>query len=242
MKFVFIVQGEGRGHLTQALALYDILVDRGHEISHVIVGKSVQRKIPRYFFDNINAPVSRIESPNFIWDSENKALNFRRSITTNLKKINIFLSGVRKIHQLISTCQPDVIINFYEVLAGVYGLLYRPKTPLICIGHQYLFFHPQFRFPPRHFLDRCSAKIVTQVTLMGSSKVLALSLYPLKKVKRRNLVVIPPLIRKKVLELKPEKCNDFYLVYILNSGYSKEIIAWHDHNQLLPTHCFWDKN
>lgn len=31
MKFLFIVQGEGRGHLTQALTLEDMLLRNGHE-------------------------------------------------------------------------------------------------------------------------------------------------------------------------------------------------------------------
>ena len=31
MKFLFIVQGEGRGHLTQAITLEEILLRNGHE-------------------------------------------------------------------------------------------------------------------------------------------------------------------------------------------------------------------
>ena len=32
MKFLFIVQGEGRGHLTQAITLENILLRNGHEV------------------------------------------------------------------------------------------------------------------------------------------------------------------------------------------------------------------
>ena len=32
MRFLFIVQGEGRGHLTQALTLEDMLRRNGHEV------------------------------------------------------------------------------------------------------------------------------------------------------------------------------------------------------------------
>lgn len=46
MKVIFVVQGEGRGHLTQALALRQILLHEGHEIVKVLVGKSKNRKIP----------------------------------------------------------------------------------------------------------------------------------------------------------------------------------------------------
>ena len=39
MKILFIIQGEGRGHLTQALSLRQKLMAEGHEIVGVLVGK-----------------------------------------------------------------------------------------------------------------------------------------------------------------------------------------------------------
>ena len=39
MKFLFIVQGEGRGHLTQAITLEEILLRNDHEVVEVLVGK-----------------------------------------------------------------------------------------------------------------------------------------------------------------------------------------------------------
>ena len=32
MKFLFIVQGEGRGHFTQAITLEDMLLRNGHQV------------------------------------------------------------------------------------------------------------------------------------------------------------------------------------------------------------------
>ena len=40
MKMLFIIQGEGRGHLTQALSLRRKLADEGHQVVGVLVGKS----------------------------------------------------------------------------------------------------------------------------------------------------------------------------------------------------------
>ena len=36
MKFLFIVQGEGRGHFTQAITLEDMLLRNGHEVVEVL--------------------------------------------------------------------------------------------------------------------------------------------------------------------------------------------------------------
>lgn len=43
MKALFIVQGEGRGHLTQAISLEKLLRDNGHEVVEILVGKSETR-------------------------------------------------------------------------------------------------------------------------------------------------------------------------------------------------------
>ena len=43
MRFLFVVQGEGRGHLTQALAMERLLTQAGHEVVEILVGKSNSR-------------------------------------------------------------------------------------------------------------------------------------------------------------------------------------------------------
>jgi UDP-N-acetylglucosamine:LPS N-acetylglucosamine transferase len=45
MKILFIIQGEGRGHLTQALSLRQKLTDEGHQVVGVLVGKSPARRL-----------------------------------------------------------------------------------------------------------------------------------------------------------------------------------------------------
>ena len=48
-EILFIVQGEGRGHLTQAITLEEILLRNGHEVVEVLVGKSSSRRLPGIF-------------------------------------------------------------------------------------------------------------------------------------------------------------------------------------------------
>lgn len=48
MKYLFIVQGEGRGHLTQAITLEKLLISHGHEVVGIMVGKSRGRKLPDF--------------------------------------------------------------------------------------------------------------------------------------------------------------------------------------------------
>ncbi len=61
MRYVFIVQGEGRGHLTQAISMERLLRESGHEVAAVLVGKSPARKLPAFFAGTIKAPVEMFE-------------------------------------------------------------------------------------------------------------------------------------------------------------------------------------
>ena len=63
MKILFIVQGEGRGHLTQAISMERLLRSNGHEVVEVLVGKSESRRLPGFFIRNIQAPVKQFISP-----------------------------------------------------------------------------------------------------------------------------------------------------------------------------------
>lgn len=62
MKFLFIVQGEGRGHLTQALTLEEHLLREGHEVVEVLVGKSRNRELPTFSGKTQSSPQSFRES------------------------------------------------------------------------------------------------------------------------------------------------------------------------------------
>ena len=78
MKFLFIVQGEGRGHLTQAITLEEMLLRNGHEVVEVLVGKSSSRTLPGFFNRNIHAPVKRFISPNFQPTADNKRADLKK--------------------------------------------------------------------------------------------------------------------------------------------------------------------
>ena len=53
MKYLFVVQGEGRGHFTQALSLKSLLEKNGHEVVGVMVGGSAKRVLPSFFTEKI---------------------------------------------------------------------------------------------------------------------------------------------------------------------------------------------
>jgi uncharacterized protein (TIGR00661 family) len=239
MKYILAVQGEGRGHMTQALSMYDMLIEQGHTVCAVILGSSGTRDVPQFFFNKIKAPVYQLQSPNFVADKNNKSVNVPKSVIHNFKKLKTFRKSLRTIDALVKEHQPDVILNFFDLLIGLYYRFYKPSARMICIAHQYIYFHPDFEFPSGRWLDKAAIKFYTRLTATRSSKNLALSFY---KIHTHNddVIVVPPLLRKEIFDLVP-KHDDFYLVYLVNKGYFEEVLEWHKSNPEINVHCFTDQ-
>jgi uncharacterized protein (TIGR00661 family) len=238
-KYIFIVQGEGRGHMTQAISLYDMLLSEGHSVSAVIVGTSGRRDIPAFFYDKIKTDIVQLPSPNFITDKKNKSINISKTVWHNLKNYKVFQSSLKRIDAIVKEYQPDVIINFYDLLMGLYYRYYKPQVKMVCIAHQYIYLHADFEFPQGRRLDKWVIKFYTKLTSTGSSKNLALSFYNMHT-KHEDVVIVPPLLRKEIFELESEQ-HDYFLVYLVNNGYFEDILEWHQHHPQTEIHCFTDK-
>lgn len=240
MKFVFIVQGEGRGHMTQAIAFSKILEQSGHQLDAVILGKSKRRTIPEFFRREINAPVHWVESPNFEEDKNEKGILIGKTILSNLKRIPIFRKSINQIHTVIQTEKPDVILNFYDLLGGFYSVLFQPKAAYWVIGHQYLTGHPDFIFAPSKGFQKQLFQLNTWMTAWRANERLALAFLPMKDDSKSKVRIVPPLLRQEVKELTPQT-GDFFLTYMVNCGYGEEVISFAKANPNLNIKAYWDK-
>ena len=239
MKILFIIQGEGRGHLTQAISLRKKLLREGHQIVGVLVGKSPARRLPDFFYKKIGTEVHTFESPNFLPTPKNKQANLLRSISYNLLRLHKYAKSICYINQTIKDTEAEVVVNFYELLSGLTYAFYHPKAEMICIAHQYLFLHPDFKFPKANPFLLASLRFFTRLTAIGANKKLALSFRSMREITKEHLVVVPPLLRDEVLKQQPESGN-YLLGYIINSGFSEEVIKWHGKNPEVHARFFWD--
>lgn len=241
MKILFIVQGEGRGHLTQALALQTMLYGAGRELVGVLVGNVRNRDIPEVFAQRIDAPIRRFGSPGFSIGKEQRAINSIDTLIENIGRIPAFRRSLRILDQTIKKTRPDLVLTFYEPMAGVYQTLYRPSIPFVAVGHQYMFDHPIYEFAPGKPIDRSAMRLFTRLTGFRAAWKLALSLYPAEDLPDARLSVIPPLLREEALALRNANVReDFFLIYLLNRGYAEQVIAWHEKHPAQRLECFWD--
>ncbi|MDR0866751.1 MAG: glycosyltransferase [Candidatus Symbiothrix sp.] len=240
MKFLFVVQGEGRGHLTQSIALKKMLVKNGHEVVAVLVGKSNRRELPAFFFQNIDVPVYLFDSPNFLPATKTKKTNIWLSAIYNFLRTPVYLRSIYFIRKEINQSRVDVVVNFYEMLTGLSYTLFPPKTPYVSVAHQYLFLYPGYKFPTKNRIELTMLKLFTFITCIRSSKLFALSIEKKESVPGSRMVVVPPLLREEIAALTPQK-GDYLHGYMLNSNYADDIIEYQKEHSDVHIHFFWDK-
>lgn len=240
MKVLFVIQGEGRGHLTQAITLESILRRNGYTVVEILVGQSTSRRLPGFFNRHIQAPIKRFFSPNFLPTPANRRVSMLRSVGYNLLHIPSYIRSMRFINCRIRETKADLVINFYELLTGLTYLTFRPSVPQVCIGHQYLFLHPDFHFPHKNGISLFMLRLFTRLTCIGTSERLALSFRSMADCTALRIRVVPPLLRREVLACEGER-GDYVHGYLLNAGFGADVRNWHERHPQVPLHFFWDK-
>ncbi|MDR1340842.1 MAG: glycosyltransferase [Prevotellaceae bacterium] len=238
MKYMFIIQGEGRGHLTQAISMYEMLTRNGDEVKEILVGVNELLTLPSFFREKIKCPLETFNSSCFLFSTKHKKSLFLKSILYNLWRLPDYIRSIRFIKRKIDGSGIDLVINFYEILTGLTYALMRPKTPYICIAHQYLFFHPDFAFPRKNRIQLAGLLLFTRLTCLRASRLLALSFREMRNVD--NICVVPPLMRTEVLGKTPTQ-GDYILGYMLNAGFSEQVLNWHREHRDVFLHFFWDR-
>ena len=227
--------------MTQALALRALLARAGHRVCSVLVGRNARRDVPAFFLRKIDAPVAYLDSPNFACDARNRSVRPLATLAAAARGGPRYRESLRRIDHHLRHHRPDVVVNFFEPLAGLYYARYRPAVPMIAVAHQYVYLHPAHRFPPGHTAERAAIQLFTRLTALGATRKLALSLSPMPTPARdASLIVLPPLLRDAVFRQTPTRHEPFFLAYLLNSGYADEIIRWHRQHPDQVLHCFWD--
>ncbi|MDR0765536.1 MAG: glycosyltransferase [Odoribacteraceae bacterium] len=237
MKFLFVVQGEGRGHLTQALATRETLTRAGHEVTGILVGKRRGTTLPPFFVARAGVPVETFDSVYFVYSRKGKGAMFARTIARHAACWPAYARSVWWLRRRLRECDADVVINFYEVLAGVTYALFRPRVPCVCVAHQYLFLHPGFVPPPRvNRLEAHTMLLFTRLTAARATRLLALSFREMPG--HGKIRVIPPRVRQEARQLETSD-GGYVLGYLLDAGFATRVVEWHERFPDVPLRFFW---
>ena len=238
-RFIFTVQGEGRGHLTQAISLAQIAREAGHEVVGYAVGSFQGRKIPPFFAAFIgDTPIIQYESPSINY-GKGKSVQLGKTALQAFTKFGTYWKSATQLGEFIDELKPDGIVNFYESITGLYNLKSGSKTPCMSIGHQYLLLNDHFETIEEKALDRFLLNINTKITAIGSKKLLGLSFRSMPNDPKRNIITVPPLLRQEVKSIQPQ-AGESWLVYLTHYRLADEIMAWSERHPEIKLDCFWD--
>src|SRR3974377_2355303 len=115
MKIMFTVQGDGRGHMTQAIAAAQTFEHHGHEIVAVTVGTNPGRTIPEFFAREFGDRLLRIASPGFSFQNARGVATIatlRQAIAGRAR----YGQSLAALRATIERTEPEVIVNFLEPL------------------------------------------------------------------------------------------------------------------------------
>jgi len=226
--------------MTQSLAMKRILEDAGHEVVAVFMGENPRRPLPAFVRSKLGNLLFTYPTPAFAVDRNRKGVRPWVSLFRSLKQVPRYWAAGLEIQRRVQVARPNLILNFYDMLGGLYAFVYRPPIPIVAVGHQFLFFHPDFPTGREHWWDIQAVRWNTLVTALGARICLALSFTPLPDLPSRGIRVVPPLLRAAVLRAEP-RAGTHFLAYVLNPGYAEELDGWHRDHPDVELHCFWDR-
>lgn len=237
LKVFFNVQGEGRGHMTQAIALAGMLRRAGHKIVGCEVGHGEDAIVPEFFRNKMDCDIRSHTSPTIKLTANSRSIDVWSTTVSAGRLAPRYLDSVRQMEESIRRAGPDVIVNFYDPLFGF--LSSQPRIPKVAIAHQYMFFHPRYPFTRGTRLQRQGMVMFTRLTAAGADRLLALSLYPARDLPARKVRVVPPILREELFALKPSSPQPpFLLVYVWRPELLNEVREWCEENGEMPVHCF----
>ncbi|HKJ02481.1 MAG TPA: glycosyltransferase family protein [Longimicrobiales bacterium] len=239
----FVVQGEGRGHMTQALAVRDVLVDAGHRVVAVYLGTSPIHPAPEYFAarmegtEAMTVPVIRFPAPTLVADGRRRGMSATRTAAYNARRLPAYVAAGLAMRRSLRAHRPDVVVNFFDLVAGfVHAFTWWPAPPpRVALAHAYLMRHPGAGPPPPGAAGRMGLEALSRIAAAGAGAPVALSFDELPDVP--GVRVAPPLLRPGLDRVDPED-GGYLLAYALNGGYAREVAEWQARNPAVPVHCY----
>lgn len=107
MRILFTVQGQGRGHLTQAIAAAEILLHAGHELVGVVAGSHPGRSLPPSFMDSFPAAVTVLPSPGFVFRAD-RGVDMPGTVGHAVRHAATWWQSLRRLRKVIHETEPDL--------------------------------------------------------------------------------------------------------------------------------------
>lgn len=220
MNYLFIIQGEGRGHLSQAIAYSEKISNAGDKVVAVYFGTSPNRQVPTYVTEFFGDKIKIFRSPNFLRTPDKKGILPILSVIYNFLISPVFFSSIIRLRREIRNEKIDKVINFYDIIGGLANFLSFSNKQTIVVSHHFFLGGKYFSFPKGYPLQRIFLMWHNHICALKANEIRALSFT--KNESYGRIMIKPPFLRKDVIN-QQAKNGDFILVYLLNEGLIGEI-------------------
>jgi uncharacterized protein (TIGR00661 family) len=219
---VFIVQGEGRGHFSQAVALAEYLEKAGHRVEAVFTGCNEVHPIPAYYRETFGDRLQCHANPYFLQTPNKKGIYIGRTLLYNSARFYLYMGEVRRIRREITRLHPDVVFNFYDLVGAIALKRIPGGIRRIGVGHHFFLHLDGYRCGEGNRMHREYLKLMTGVIMRSCDRVCALSFA--ERPGSERITVVPPLVRKQFRAARFEPGSSV-LVYLLSEGFAAELLT-----------------
>lgn len=237
LRVAFVVQGEGRGHMTQALALARMLRVAGHRVVKVFVGASRVRSVPGYFQEGVGVDVHTFPAPTFVPERDRRAVSVGATALDSTLRFPAYVHAGVRLARALQPDDVDVVVNFYDVVGALARAVLGAPVPSVTLAHNYWFLHRAAGVPPGSPMMRAAFTLLCRASMLRSDVRLALAFAPGPVDAEVGLRIAPPLLRPALVDVTPFD-GDYLLAYAVNPGYANDLATWHRRRRGPEMHCF----
>lgn len=233
--YSIIIQGEGKGHFSQASTFIGNLGDNA-KVKRVYLGRSFFQKQAAYLHSLSNIQVKKFYSPNFIRTSNKKGIRIFPSLILNMLLAPVYIFEACRIRVLIKRDRSSFIYNFYDPIGALALRSWKKKgAERVIISHHFYLSHPDFIHP--HGMEKSFfwLQFMNRFMLRSADRIQALSFR--KGETFRKIEVIPPLIDRRIKEIDRQS-GKRDLCYFLNPGFVTEMMEYYRNNPGLEADIF----
>ncbi|MEI6378962.1 MAG: MJ1255/VC2487 family glycosyltransferase [Candidatus Falkowbacteria bacterium] len=204
-KILYGVAGEGLGHAARSKVIIEYLQSSGHTVKVVSHDRGYSW-LKRHF------AVEEIFGLSFTY-SDNE-VKYIETFFKNFLKTPQAVRSIDRVTDIVNEFKPDWIISDYEPISALVGNIKR--IPVISINNQHILTRTRIHFPLKYAREAIVAMLVTRMMIFKAKEYIITSFFPAKIIERRT-VLVPPIIRKEVLAMKPTT-GDYILVYLTSNA------------------------
>ena len=205
-RIVYGLAGEGSGHSSRAREMAAHLVHRGHEVRLVSYDRG---------YRNLKDDFDVFETEGLNIASRDNKVSVVKTFTDNIKRLPEGHAKLRELRKtLFKEFRPDCVVTDFEPMTAYLANHYR--LPLVSLDNQHRMRYVQYQCPPGMKADAKMTKTIIRAMVPRPDVSLVIT-FSFGKTKNDRTFLFPPIVRRAVRDLSPEK-GGHILVY-LTGGY-----------------------